>query len=80
MTTKMTINWWHQVPEINDHQAEHLNGGSSYASFDVGISGGIGAVQINSSNGAQINLNSKHSTVRYRGYHSRNGFHSHYFY
>jgi hypothetical protein len=80
MTTKMTINWWRQTSELNDHQSENLNGGSNYTSISVGISGELGPVQINSSNGAQINLNSKNSTVRYRGYHSYHGYHSHYFY
>jgi hypothetical protein len=80
MTTKMTIDWWHQAPELNDRKSENLNGGSNYASISVGISGGLGPVQINSSEGAQINLNHKNSTVRYRGYHSRHGYSSHYFY
>jgi hypothetical protein len=80
MTTKIKIDWWHQAPELNDRQSENLNGGSDCAAFSVGISGGIGAIQINDSNGAQINLNSKHSPVRYRGYHIHNGCRSHYFY
>lgn len=77
MNTKTTVNWWHQASELNDNQSEHLNGGSGLTS--ISISGGLGAIQINSSNGAQINLSSKNSTLKYRSYHNRHGYCSHYF-
>jgi hypothetical protein len=78
MTTKTTVNWWHQASELDDRQSENLNGGSGFAS--VSISGGLGAVEINKSNGAQINLISKHGTLQYRSYRNRHGYSSHYFF
>lgn len=76
MTTKTTVNWWHQASELNDHQSENLNGGSGLAS--IFISGGLGALQINSANGAQINVTSEHGTLKYSGFRNRHGYRSHY--
>jgi hypothetical protein len=78
MTTKTTINWWHQAPDLNDHQSENINGGSGFTS--ISIAGGVSVVQINSSDGAQINLGSKHGILQYRSYRNRHGYSSHYFY
>jgi hypothetical protein len=78
MTTKTTVNWWYQASELDDHQSENLNGGSGFLS--VSISGGLGAVQINKSNGDQVNLSSKHGTLQYRSYRNHHGCSSHYFY
>ena len=78
MTTKTTVNWWHQAPELNDHQSENLNGGSGFMS--VSISGGLDNVEINKGNGERINLTAKHGTLQYRSYRNRHGYSSHYFY
>ena len=78
MTTKTTVNWWHQATKLNDHQSENLNGGSGFAS--VSISGGLSTVEINKSNGDQLNLISKYGTLQYRSYRNRHGYSSHYFY
>lgn len=78
MTTKTTVSWWHQAPELNDRQSEKLNGGSAFTS--ISISGGISQVQINKSNGEQVILTSQHSTLRYRRYRNFNGSSSNYFY
>ena len=78
MTTKTTVSWWHQASELDDRQSENINGGSDFAS--VSITGGLGTVEINKSNGAQINLSSKSGTLKYRSYRNRHGYSSHYFY
>ena len=75
MTTKTTVNWWHHAPEVDERQSENLNGGSGLAS--ISISGGLSALQINSSNGAQINLSSEHGTIKYSSYRNRHGYRSH---
>lgn len=76
MTTKTTVNWWHHAPEIDEQRSEELNGGSGFAS--IFVSGGLGALQINSSDGAQINLRAEHGTIKYRSYRNHHGFRSHY--
>ncbi len=78
MNTKTTVNWWHQASELDDRQSEKLNGGSGFTS--VSISGGLDAVEINRSNGAQIYLRSKNGTLQYRSYRNCHGYSSHYFF
>jgi hypothetical protein len=78
MTTKTTINWWHQAPELDDNQSENLNGGSGFAS--VSISGGLGNVEINKSDGARISLKSEHGKLQYRSFRSHRGYSNHYFF
>jgi hypothetical protein len=51
---KMTIKLWTEIVEIDDSQAENLNGGSGY--FNLYIGGGIGSVQQNGNDGVQINV------------------------
>ena len=77
-TNKTTVNWWREAATLNDRQSEKLNGGSGFSS--VSISGGLGAVEINKSNGAQINLTSEHGKLQYRSYRKTNGYSDHYFF
>jgi hypothetical protein len=75
MTTKTTVKLWAEVTEISESQSENLNGGYDYTSLYIGISGGVGAIQVNSGNGAQINLQPKGNAPQYRygyyGYYGR---------
>ena len=57
MTTKTTVNWWHQATKLNDNQSESINGGSGFSS--VSISGGLSNVEINKADGDRIKLTAK---------------------
>jgi hypothetical protein len=77
-TNKTTVTWWHEATTLNDRQSEKLNGGSGFLS--VAVNGGLGAVEINKSNGAQINLIAEHGKLQYRSYRNRHGYSNHYFF
>jgi hypothetical protein len=63
MTTKLTIELWDEVTEA---QSENLNGGSGFSNITMDIAGGVGGVQINGSDGAQINLRPQGKGSRFR--------------
>jgi hypothetical protein len=73
----MTVKLWNEITEV---QSENLNGGSgygygySYNPTSINFNGGVGAVQINGGDGAQVNISpiGKGSVNRYgygRRYH-----------
>ena len=78
MSTKTTVNWWHQAAELNDRQSENLNGGSGFVS--VSILGGLNSVEINKSDGVQVSLTAKHGTLRYSRYHNHHGYDDKFFF
>jgi CubicO group peptidase (beta-lactamase class C family) len=57
----MTVKLWNEITEV---QSENLNGGSgygygygySYNPTSINFNGGVGAVQINGGDGAQVNI------------------------
>ena len=78
MSTKTTVNWWHQAAELNDRQSENLNGGSGFLS--VSILGGLNSVEINKSDGVQVGLTTKLGTFQYRRYRDHHGHFSKFFF
>ncbi len=71
---KMTVELWAQIAEVDADRAENLNGGGyRYQSVYLGISGGIGALQINGVDGSQLNLYPKGKSLRYYSYY-RSGY------
>jgi hypothetical protein len=54
---QMTVKSWDEIAEIDDRQAENLNGGGySYQYVGVNIAGGVGSLQVNGGNGTQLNI------------------------
>jgi hypothetical protein len=54
---KMTVKSWDEIAQLDDRQAENLNGGGyGYQSLSVYIAGGVGAVQVNGGDGTQLNI------------------------
>ena len=49
----MTVQLWN---ELNDNQAENLNGGYYYPYLNISIGGGVGAIQQNAGDGVQLNV------------------------
>jgi hypothetical protein len=50
---QMTVKLW---AELDENQAENLNGGYYYPSLNVNIAGGVGAFQQNAGDGVQLNV------------------------
>ncbi len=68
---QMTVKSWDEIAQIDESQAESLNGGGySYQSLSVYIGGGAGAVQVNGGHGTQLNIapTGKASSYRYGYY------------
>ena len=78
MSTKTTVNWWHQAAELNDRQSENINGGSGFLS--VSVIGGLNSVEINKADGDQLNLTARHGTLSYRRYRNHHGYSSNFFF
>jgi hypothetical protein len=49
----MTVNLW---SELDDSQAENLNGGYYAPYLNISIGGGVGAIQQNAGDGVQLNV------------------------
>ncbi len=51
----MTVELW---AELDDNQAENLNGGYGYGypTLNISIGGGVGALQQNAGDGVQLNV------------------------
>jgi hypothetical protein len=76
---KMTVKLWAQIVEVDADRAENLNGGSGHGcrSVYVGVSGGMGPLQINGVDGTQLKIQPKGKGLRYYSYYRPGYHHSH---
>jgi hypothetical protein len=54
---QMTVKSWDEIAQLDDCQAENLNGGGyGYQYINVNIAGGVGSLQVNGGDGTQLNI------------------------